>query len=443
MRRAIPSLEQLSDIALYERLSEGMPLIVKNATNFDETACRLHRDGEIRASEIIRGFAEEEAAKVLVLIDYVRCPRNWERRAQVLKRFYGHVAKRIHAMACDFPNIESFAELSKLVEMESQPFYLDGPNQVDWIFPNSISAERERFLYVDYVRDMTDEEGTCYWINPSSQNRPLTQYRNSDCVKLVDFLYKAGALSTGGLAEIAEVWRGFAPEPDTDRGELHNLIFETLNRLASRSGAIEEEAKRFIISHWPFPLWSLTIKEPRSDDGYLNDLREERKRTVRRIEESETKRDPPPAITRAVVEDISKAYMAWKSDMEAHAARSDGSIGKGIRFLLHTDIRRDLASYACVKGKLALLSDAERAALVALGWFVREQTVDWPATYTHAIKTTPTLDEDTQIGLGRYWLAGLDRWESKPTPFSAGRRHRLDTHKSEKVARPDDPSLRS
>ena len=87
MRRAILNLEQLSDIALYETLSEGMPLIVDNATSLDETACRLYRDGEFRASDVMRGFAEEEAAKVLILIDYVRCPRNWERRAQVLKRF--------------------------------------------------------------------------------------------------------------------------------------------------------------------------------------------------------------------------------------------------------------------------------------------------------------------------------------------------------------------
>ena len=134
VRRSILNLEQLSDIALYETLSEGMPLIVDNATNLDDTARRLYRDEEYRASEVMRGFAEEEAAKVLILIDYVRCPRSWEQRAQVLKRFYGHVAKRIHAMACDFPRIASFKELSSLVEGECRPWYLDGPNGIDWIF---------------------------------------------------------------------------------------------------------------------------------------------------------------------------------------------------------------------------------------------------------------------------------------------------------------------
>ena len=72
MRRAIGDLEQFADKRLFEELSEGMPLIVDNAARLDDTTHRLHRDGEFRASEIMQGFAEEEAAKFLILIDYVR-----------------------------------------------------------------------------------------------------------------------------------------------------------------------------------------------------------------------------------------------------------------------------------------------------------------------------------------------------------------------------------
>ena len=428
VRQAILNLEQLSDIVLYETLSEGMPLIVDNSTSLDETARRLHRDGEFRASEIMRGFAEEEAAKVLILIDYVRCPRSSERRVQVLKRFYGHVAKRIHAMACDYPRIASFGELSDLVESECRPWYLDGPNGVDWIFPNSISKKREHDLYVDYAQDVTDAAGACRWISPAPPLRFLSQYQASDCVTLVRSLSGAGALSARGLAQIADVWRGFTPVPGTDRGELRRLIFETLNRLALRCGAVEKEEASFIVSHWPFPLWPLTMKEPRPDDGDLDGLREERKRTVEWIEETEAKRDPPPAISRAVVEEISEAYAAWKSDVEAHAARRGGSDGRRLWIRSTADAAKDLdlASYACAKRNLAALSHEERAALVALGWFARERIADWPRTYERAIKMTLTLDDVYQISLGNYWLPGLDRWESKPTPFSAGQWYRAD-----------------
>ena len=218
--------------------------------------------------------------------------------------------------------------------------------------------------------------------------------------------------------------------PDTDRRELRHLILKTLDRLALRSRPVEEDTARFIISHWPFPLWPLTIKEPRPDDGDLDSLREERKLTVEWIESTEAKRDPPPAISRAMIEDISEAYSAWENDVEAqHAARGGGAGGGGLRIRSFADAAGDLelASYAHVKAKLAALSDEERAALVALGWFAREQIADWPRTYERAIEMTPTLDEVYQIGLGSYWLAGLDRWESKPAPFSAGQTYRADS----------------
>ena len=228
MRRAIGDLEQFADKRLFEELSEGMPLIVENAARLDDTAHRLHRDGEFRASEIMRGFAEEEAAKFLILIDYVRCPRNSEHRTQVLKRFYGHVAKRIHAMACSYPRIASFGELSELVESECRPWYLDGPNGVDWIFPNSIAAEREQGLYVDYVRDITDPAGAYRWTTPDAPSPGLSQYATSDSVTLAQALSLAGAGSAEGLAEIAHIWRQFVPEPDTDRDELQDSIVHTL-----------------------------------------------------------------------------------------------------------------------------------------------------------------------------------------------------------------------
>ena len=296
MRRAILNLEQLSDIDLFETLSDGMRLIVDNATSLDESARHLFRNEDFRASEVMRSFAEEEAAKALILIDYVRCPRKSGLRARVLHRFYGHVAKRIHAMACEYPRIASFGELSGLVERECHPWHLDGPNDIDWIFPNTISAKRERDLYVDYVQDVTDADGACLWIAPVALDESQSQYPTSDCVMLVQFLSRAGAVSAGGLAEIADVWRGFAPESNTDREDLHDLIAETLDRLARRCGAVDDAAARFIVGHWPFPLWPLTIREPRADDGDLDDLREERDLIMQWITETEARRDPPPAI---------------------------------------------------------------------------------------------------------------------------------------------------
>ena len=426
MRRAILNLEQLSDGALFETLSEGMPLIVENATGLDETAQRLYRDGELRASEVMRGFAEEEAAKVLILIDYVRRPRKSGRRTQVLNRFYGHVAKRIHAMACEYPEIVSFGELSDLVERECRPWYLDGPNDIDWIFPNSISEKRERDLYVDYVQDVTDAAGACYWVSPVPPDDSQSQYPTSDCVMLVQSLSGAGAVSAGGLAEIADVWRGFAPEPDTDRGELHHLIVETLDRLARRCGAVDEAVARFIVWHWPFPLWPLMIREPRPDYGYLDGLREERELTIDWIMETEAKRDPAPAISRSKVEKLNDAYIAWQSDVDAREERQAESRCNKFRFHSPAEFAQDfrLPSYVALQDMFRDLTGDERAALLALGWFARERVADWPRIQERAVKAEPTTNENCQIGCARYWLAGLKRWEERPRPFRAGRLRR-------------------
>ena len=377
----------------------------------------------------MHGFADEEAAKVLVLVDYVRCPRNLaQQRLQVLKRFHGHVAKRIHAEVCEYPGIASFRELRDLVERECRPWYLDGPNGFDWIFPNPIMEKRERGLYVDYVRDMTTSGagvGECFWIGPAPALPVFSRYQASACVTLVRLLRETGAFSTDGLAEIANVWRGFVPAPETDRGELQKLIVKTLRQLVLRSGTVDEDAKRFIVSHWPFPLWSLRMEEPRLDEVDLDLLREEQTRAVEWLEVTLAKRDPPPAISRAKVEEISEAHAAWQSDVEARAAHTGGSDGGRMRFSPVTDSERwfDLVSYGNVKRKLAAMSDEERTALIALGWFAHDRVVDWPWIYEHAIKMYgSTLSENYQIGLGSYWLSGLNRWESKPVPFSAGER---------------------
>ena len=426
MKRAIGDLASLRDERLFRGISEGIPLIVENAVSLDETARRLHRDKEFRVSEIIRGFAEEEAAKVLILIDLVRCPRDQQKRREVARRFYGHVAKRIYAMTCSLPNIRSFGELCDLVDQELRPYYLDGPNWVDWVVPNSILAEREQSLYVDYVRDITDEAGDCYWNTPYSPASARLQYETPECVKLSKALSEAGANSPKGLAVIADTWRGFKPDSETDRKRLWNLIALTLDQLSIAGQAVGDDsiASNLIIESWSFPLWSLTITEPRASPEELNDLREQRTRTIEWIQSTEAKRDPPPAISRSTVEALGNAYAAWRREVDSATSSSPGRKKGGIRFRSSEEIKRDfeLPSYARAEGMFRKLDIEERAALLALGWFARERVADWPRIYERARQQVSTVSHAYQIGYGAYWLAGLDRWKKKPRPFTPGQR---------------------
>ena len=426
MKRAIGDLASLRDEHLFRGISEGIPLIVENAVSLDETAGRLHRDKEFRVSEIIRGFAEEEAAKVLILIDLVRCPRDQRKRREIARRFYGHVAKRIYAMTCSFPNIRSFEEFREFVDEELRPYYLDGPNSVDWVFPNSILAEREQNLYVDYVRDITDEAGDCYWNTPNSPASAHVQYETPECVKLSKALSEAGANSPKGLAIIADIWRGFKPDSATDRKPLWDLIALTLDQLAEARHTVGDDtrASNLIIKTWSFPLWSLTITEPRGSPEELNELREQRTRTIEWIQSTEAKRDPPPAISRSKVEALGTAYAVWQREVDSATASSSGPTMGGVPLRTSEDIERDfeLPSYARVEGMFLKLNMEERAALLALGWFARDQVANWPRTYERARQRVRAISDSYQIGNGAYWLAGWNRWKKKPRPFTPGQR---------------------
>ena len=435
MKPAISNLQQLADDALFDTISEGMPLFVSNAVELDEAANCLHQGGKFRASEIMRGFAEEEAAKVLILIDFVRCPRDFNGRGHLLRRFNNHLAKRIYAMACEYPNIASFGELRRLVDHERRSWYLDGPNDVDWIFPNAISTKRERDLYVDYVQDVTAKAGAGFWMAPSDfletpdvPANPPSEYASPECVRLALALAKAGAGSANGLAEISELWRGLQPKPETGRGEIHDLAADTLGRLALNCDCVDEPTSRLILRRWTFPMWSLEVTEQTDDSAdSIDDLREQRHLMIAWIEDTEAKRDPPPAIARSKVEELSEAHAAWEHDAD-RALRQDwkqeGSFR--FRFLPPASIAdtMELPSYKILKQKFDTLNEEELIALVALGWFACERPANWPEVHARAAKQAPAQGDDYQLSLGKDWLAGLNRWDATPTPFVPGKWHK-------------------
>ena len=422
----IEKLSGFTDERLFQMVSEGIPLIVQNAESLDENANRLAQAKEFRASEIIRGFAEEEAAKVLILLDVVRCPADSDRKLETLRFFDRHLAKRLYALTCSFPRISSYQELRSFIENECQRHYLDGPNSVDWVFPNSIIAERERTMYVDYVWDMTENAGD-YWSSPEIPGHNSGPYRPPESVRLCRALCDAGANSADGLSVIADTWRGFAPENDTCRSELRDLIDEMLERLADGGHiAADGTARSLIRSCWSFPLWPLDLQYSLGTKKSLNKLLEERKLTIEWIEKTEAKRDPPPSIDRAKVEAMSDAYAVWWREAEEVDAKKYQESNGGFRFLPAAELgeRFDLPSYGRMRVMFEALGENERMALLALAWFTRDVVANWPRAFEQAKTRFTTIDTDYQIGLGGDWLAGLNRWEEAPEKFSPGRRFR-------------------
>ncbi len=74
------SLLQLSVAEFLATLASGLPLISENASSLWTEASEMSRLGARRGVGILQAFAEEEAAKALILFDAVRCPHLSEKR---------------------------------------------------------------------------------------------------------------------------------------------------------------------------------------------------------------------------------------------------------------------------------------------------------------------------------------------------------------------------
>ena len=121
--------------------------------------------------------------------------------------FSGIISRRgsyAAAVSWRYPDV---AEFRRYVDRCRKSWYLDGPNDVDWILPNEILASREHTLYVDYRRDITERNGDQFWISPYPDSSFLLPYRSSEPIKLVRAIIDVGVPSAPGLRIVADVWR--------------------------------------------------------------------------------------------------------------------------------------------------------------------------------------------------------------------------------------------
>jgi hypothetical protein len=144
------------------------------------------------------------------------------------------------------------------VDLQRQSHYLDGPNDVDWIFRNELLAQREESLYVDYIHD---EEGD-RWITPASNDRFMYPPSPEPIRKLVGVLHRLGAMSAKGLAVIADHWSSTTLEEQTHWQEvvaINQAIVEELIEADLVTAEALPEDGSFAVQHWPFPMGNLDL----------------------------------------------------------------------------------------------------------------------------------------------------------------------------------------
>lgn len=278
MRRAIKDLCQFDDQRLFEEIEEGISHLLENVERLDVGAGRLSAANDNRSARILGSLAQEEAAKMFILIDTVRCPSNKpSEKKRTLGYFYEHLAKGIYVALCSW-SLETFAQVVNQVSKEREQFYLDGPNNFDWIFQNRITNEREFIQYVDFVCDDTEETETSpgerYWQSPPAASN-ITLYHTPRIISLAKALHRIKATSACGLSIIARIWREFEPQSESSTSELIKMNALTVQTLKDNGlfSADAYEDRCLICQRWMFPLWPLDLKKR---DVKKSDLRQDR-----------------------------------------------------------------------------------------------------------------------------------------------------------------------
>ncbi len=255
--RAIKDLCQLSDVELFAEIAVGIGHVMDTVNELDAAARKLYEIGHNHPGRVLGELAAEEAAKVLILVDVVRCPCNRHKeRSRTLGYFYDHLAKGIYARASE-GRWEDFAEVERFVSYHRSKYYLEGPTGVDWILPNHITQRREDNLYVGYIRD---DQGEHYWAPTQVTD---SSYRTPTVIDLARTLHRTKATSPAGLAVIAEVWRPVEIHSEmrwlTEQRELN---WRTLEALTDRGLTVPEliQGEAGIWDDWVFPLWSLKLR---------------------------------------------------------------------------------------------------------------------------------------------------------------------------------------
>ena len=271
--------QRLCQMSQSERLafiSEGLHIVLGSAQGFWQAATRLSK--HVREAVVLTSQAKEEAAKVLILMDMIRCPGPLQasRIGDMVKWFYSHLARMIYAEAVSWKPMH-VAQLRDYVDRSRRSHDLDGAVG-EYIVPNWTIFNRERVLYSDIAA--YEGEGA-RWNDPTDQ---MHEFSIPDIPPMVLRLGEAmsflGMFTQRGLEITAETWTRTDFKDQEGFREARALTQRLIKRLVNEglpSDRAEQEHAELLISEWPLPMYHLDfglIPVP------LEDLRDEQDRLM-------------------------------------------------------------------------------------------------------------------------------------------------------------------
>ena len=246
-------LSVLPSAKLLDVIAEGLPILMKSAGEY-LAASKILFEHHPRVAKVLKGHAVEEVAKILILIDIVRCPPKCRpsRIGPMMRWFYSHLARLLYvdAQACRPTNAR---ELQEYVDLHRKSHYIDG-ELGEYIMPNSALWLRESMLYTDIV---TYEDGEPFW------NEPITLpsmfgYDEPSSWLVCQVLQDLGAFTRDGLDIMSSIWCRVLFKDDEDWRESRSATEEMLTELQNASLIRETATQKqgnILYEHWQIPMY--------------------------------------------------------------------------------------------------------------------------------------------------------------------------------------------
>lgn len=207
-----------------------------------------------REAEVLEGFAKEEAAKILVLMDAVRCPAKLlpSKLGTIIGWFYDHLARLIYAEAVTWKPMH-LAQLREYVEPRRKAHYLEG-SVGEYIVPNWVVYQRESGLYADIE---AYEDGEPRWSMPSDHVSAFA-WSFPTALRVVEAISALGIFTTKGLKATSEIWGQVEfsrTEDHTDAERLTEMLLERLIREKLPTEAATQEHVNALYDDWQLPMY--------------------------------------------------------------------------------------------------------------------------------------------------------------------------------------------
>jgi hypothetical protein len=238
-------------------IAEGLPVILASAQGFWRASVALA--AMPREAEVLKGFAKEEAAKILGLMDLLRCPQaliDDGRLGTLVGRFYGHLERLIYAQVAEWWS-EDIVRLRKATEPLRRTHYLEG-NMGQYILPNSTLYDRESKLYADIE---AYEDGAPLGNAPTVHPSHFPPMRPR-VLAVAEAMSALGMFTPAGLKAVAEVWALLAFTDTETLQDGERLTQQLLERLVTESLPMEEATMQHVDGlrrSWPLPMYDVDL----------------------------------------------------------------------------------------------------------------------------------------------------------------------------------------